>query len=61
VCPKDDYLDPIRSDELKKTIETLRRLLQSEVFDPTTRNKAEEVKRDLEKELETLRSAGRLL
>jgi hypothetical protein len=53
VCPKDD---PIRSDELKKTIETLRRLLKSEVFDPMTRNKAEEVKRALEKELETLRN-----
>jgi hypothetical protein len=55
VCPKDNYLDPIRSDELKKTIETSRRLLRSEVFDPMTRNKAEEVKHALEKELETLR------
>jgi hypothetical protein len=58
VCPKDEYVDPIRSKDLKKTIETVSRLLESELFDPVTRNKAEEVKRALEKELETLKGYG---
>jgi hypothetical protein len=56
VCPKDD---PIGSNELKKTVETLSRLLESELFDPTTKNKAEEVKRVLEKELESLKKLPR--
>jgi NAD(P)-dependent dehydrogenase (short-subunit alcohol dehydrogenase family) len=36
MCPKDDYVDPIRSEDLKKTIETVSRLLESELFDPIT-------------------------
>jgi hypothetical protein len=48
-------VDPIRSKDLMKTIETVSRLLASELFDPITRNKAEGVKRTLEKELEGLK------
>lgn len=51
-------MDPVRSKDLKKTIETVSRLLDSELFDPITRKKAEEVKRTLEKKLETLRNHG---
>jgi hypothetical protein len=48
--------------QLKKTIATVSKLLESELFDPITRNKAEEVKRALEKSLrpsEVTDSAGR--
>jgi hypothetical protein len=58
LCPKGDYVDPVRSKDLKKTIETVSRLLDSELFDPITRKKAEEVKRTPEKKLETLRNYG---
>ena len=52
-------VDPIRSKDLKKTIETVSRLLDSELFDPNTREKAEGVKRALEKELEGLEKLDR--
>ena len=52
-------VDPIRSKDLKKTIETVSRLLDSELFDPNMREKAEGVKRALEKELEGLEKLDR--
>lgn len=59
MCSDIRYVDPMRFDELKKTIETINQLMQSDGIDPITRNQAEEAKRALEEELETLRPQNR--